>query len=157
MSNLIKADYFNLSTMLNLKILWMYQLNTSKPEHTSKNKGSMNFEWSSYVQMEIGELGVTNLSALTTCMYDGCLDIIAVVVWSYLNVDESSIFYASWSRGGHMDHADSADSKAGSHIRLVCRTLGLGGMLHWHGDWRSKIRLLSCVQVSAKWTGVAKP
>ena len=50
------------------------------------------FQSSSYVQMEIGELGVTNLSALTTCMYDGCLDIIAVVVWSYLIVDESSIF-----------------------------------------------------------------
>ena len=33
-----------------------------------------------------------------------------------------------------MDHADSADSKAGSHIRLVCRTLGLGGMLHCHDD-----------------------
>ena len=51
MSNLIKEGYFNLSTMLNLKSLWMYQLNTSKPEHTSKNKGSMNskgqamFKW----------------------------------------------------------------------------------------------------------------
>jgi len=44
MSNLIKEGYFNLSTMLNLKSLWMYQLNTSKPEHTSINNGSMNFE-----------------------------------------------------------------------------------------------------------------
>ena len=56
-----------------------------------------------------------------------------------------------------MDHADSADSKAGSHIRLVCRTLGLGGMLHWHDDWRCKICLFSCVRVRAKWIGVAKP
>ena len=30
-------------------------------------------------------------------------------------------------------------------------------MLHWHGDWRCKIRLLSFVQLRAKWTGVAKP
>ena len=44
MSNLIKEGYFNLSTMLNLKSLWMYQLNTSKPEHTSINNGSMNFK-----------------------------------------------------------------------------------------------------------------
>ena len=44
MSNLIKEGYFNLSTMLNLKSLWMYQLNTSKLEHTSINKRSMNFK-----------------------------------------------------------------------------------------------------------------
>ena len=44
MSNFIKEGYFNLSTMLNLKSLWMYQLNTSKPEHKSINNGSMNFK-----------------------------------------------------------------------------------------------------------------
>ena len=44
------------------------------------------------------------------------------------------------------------------HAHDQCaRTLFLTGMLHWHGDWRCKIRLLSCVRVSAKWTGVAKP
>jgi len=65
MSNLIKEGYFILSTMLNLKSLWMYQLNTSKPEHKQQKH---EFQSSSYVQMEISELGVTYLSALTTCM-----------------------------------------------------------------------------------------
>ena len=45
--------------------------------------------------MEIGELGVTYLSAFTTYMWDGHLDIATVVAWSYLDVDDSSIFYAS--------------------------------------------------------------
>ena len=44
MSNLIKECYFNLSTMLNSKSLWMHSIDTPKLEHTSKNKGSMNFE-----------------------------------------------------------------------------------------------------------------
>ena len=73
--------------------------------------------------MEIGELVVTYLSALTTCMQDGCLEIAAVVAWSYLVVDDS-IFYASWSRGGHTYPADLGDSKAGSHTWLVCRNPG---------------------------------
>ena len=68
MSNLIKEGYFNLSTMLNLKSLWMYQSNTSKPEHTNKNKGSMNFEDQVMFKKGIGEVGVTYLSALTICM-----------------------------------------------------------------------------------------
>ena len=63
--------------------------------------------------MEIGELGVTYLSALTTCMYDGCLDIIAVVVWSYLIVDDSSMFDVNRSRGRHTDHADSGVARLG--------------------------------------------
>ena len=40
---LIKEGYFNLSTMLNLKSLWKYLENTSKPEQTNANKGSMIF------------------------------------------------------------------------------------------------------------------
>ena len=44
MSNLIKEGYFNLSTMLNLKSIWMYRTKTSKPEHTNMNKGNMNFK-----------------------------------------------------------------------------------------------------------------
>ena len=44
MSNLIKEGCFNLSTTLNSKSLWMHNVDTAKPEHTSKNKGSMNFE-----------------------------------------------------------------------------------------------------------------
>ena len=44
MFNLIKEGYFNLSTMLNLKSLWMHNVYTPKLEHTSKNKGIMNFE-----------------------------------------------------------------------------------------------------------------
>ena len=47
-----------------------------------------------------------------------------------------------------MDHADSADSKAGSHIRLVCRTLVFGGILHWHDDWRRKMSLFMCASES---------
>ena len=44
MSNLIKEDCFNLSTTLNSKSLWMHNVDTPIPEHTSKNKGNMNFE-----------------------------------------------------------------------------------------------------------------
>jgi len=54
MSNLIKEGYFNLSTMLNLKSLWMYQLNTSKPEHTSINNGGMNFEAQAMLKWRLG-------------------------------------------------------------------------------------------------------
>jgi hypothetical protein len=42
MSNLIKEGYFNLSTMLNLKSLWMSQAwEISKLEQTEINKGGM--------------------------------------------------------------------------------------------------------------------
>ena len=42
------------------------------------------------------------------------------------------------------------------HTHNKCAgTLGLGGMLHWHDDWRRKIRLLSRVRAGAKmeWRG----
>ena len=58
MSNLIKEGYFNLSTMLNLKSLWMYQLNTSKLEHTSINIGSMNFKVQAMFKWRLVNLGL---------------------------------------------------------------------------------------------------
>ena len=96
-------------------------IQTRAYEHKQRNH---EFQSSSYVQMETGELGVTYLNELTTCMYDGCLAIIAVVVWSYLDVDDSSVFDVSRSRGRHIDHADSGDCKAGSHTQLVCTNPG---------------------------------
>ena len=68
MSNLIKKGYFNISTTLNSKSLWMHNVDTPKPEHTSKKQRKHEFQRSSYVQKEIGELGVTYLGALTICM-----------------------------------------------------------------------------------------
>ena len=68
MSNLIKEGCFNLSTTLNSKSLWMHNVDTPKQEHTSKNKGSMNFEDQAMFIKEIDELGVTYLRALTICM-----------------------------------------------------------------------------------------
>ena len=44
MSNLINEGCFFLGTTLNSKSLWMHNVDTPKPEHTSKNKGIMNFE-----------------------------------------------------------------------------------------------------------------
>ena len=54
--------------MLNSKSLWMHNVDTLKPEHTSKNKGSMIFEDQVMFKKEIDEFGVTYLSALTICM-----------------------------------------------------------------------------------------
>ena len=68
MSNLIKESCFNLSTTLNSKSLWIHNVDTPKPEHMSKNKGSMNFEDQAMFIKEIDELGVTYLRALTICM-----------------------------------------------------------------------------------------
>ena len=58
MSNLIEEVYFNLSTKLNLKSLWMYQLNISKPEHTSINNESMNFEDQAMFKWRLVNLGL---------------------------------------------------------------------------------------------------
>ena len=54
--------------MLNSKSPWMHNVDTLNPEHTSKNKGSMNFEDQAMFIKEIDELGVTYLRALTICM-----------------------------------------------------------------------------------------
>ena len=46
----------------------MHNVDTPKPKHTSKNKGSMIFEDQVMFKKEIDEFGVTYLSALTICM-----------------------------------------------------------------------------------------
>ena len=116
MSYLIKEGYFNLSTMLNLKSLWMHLARkTSKPEHTNINKGSMplydqaklikrwtwiNCRWTlSYL--------CTYLSVLTSSIFDGsfwswyCCGMVISGRRRFLHVD------AGWSGGRHVDHADS--------------------------------------------------
>ena len=69
--------------MLNLKSLWMYCPNTSKPEHKNINKGSKNFAWSSSMEINISK-GLVNVtfsypSILTVSIYDGCLGIAAAM------------------------------------------------------------------------------
>ena len=69
--------------MLNLKSLWMYCTNTSKPEHMNVNKGSKNFAWSSSMEISTSK-GLVNLTfaypgILTVSIYDGCLGIAAVM------------------------------------------------------------------------------
>ena len=69
--------------MLNLKSLWMYCTNTSKPEHMNVNKESKNFAWSSSMEINMSK-GLVNLtfvylSILTVSIYDGCLGIAAAM------------------------------------------------------------------------------
>ena len=47
--------------MLNLKSLWMYCANTSKPEHTNIDKGSKNFAWSSSMEINMSK-GLVNIT-----------------------------------------------------------------------------------------------
>jgi hypothetical protein len=59
MSNLIKEGYFN---QINLKSLWMYQLNTSKLESYERKQRKHEIRRSSYVHMERKmREGLTNL------------------------------------------------------------------------------------------------
>ena len=100
MYNLIKEGYFNLSTMLNLKSLWMYQLKTSKPEHTSKNKGSMNFEGQAMFKWRLVNSGLHTWVYLPPACRMDVLILLQWWHWSYLVVDDSSISDVGWNRGG---------------------------------------------------------
>ena len=100
MSYLIKEGYFNQSTILNLKSLWMHLARkTSNPEHTKIKKGSMplydqaklikiwswvNCRWTlSYL--------CTYLSALTSSVCDGSFEVAAAVAWSHMVVEDSTM------------------------------------------------------------------
>ena len=151
MSYLIKEGYFNQSTMLNLKSLWMHLARkTSKPEHTKIKKGSMplydqaklikiwswvNCRWAlSYL--------CTYLSVLTgrhmwwkywSCCSGG---LVTNGCQLFLHVD------AGWSGGRYVDHADSGGQQ-GQILRTgsLKRIMGLGVMfvatvLH---DWGRRV------------------
>jgi len=68
MSNLIKEGYFNLSTVLNFKKPMDVPIEYIQTRAYEDKQRKHEFRRSSYVQMEIGELVVTYLSVLTTCM-----------------------------------------------------------------------------------------
>jgi hypothetical protein len=69
---LIKEGYFNLNTILNLKSLWMPQVwETSKPEHTNINKGSMHLYDQAKMEINMSE-GLVNIELpwhITKCTY----------------------------------------------------------------------------------------
>ena len=135
MSNLIKEDYFNLSTMLKFKKpMDASSQKPSTPEHTSKNKGSMNFEDQVMFKKEIDELGVTYLSALTICMQDGCLDMLQ---WWHGHIWMLMIppfFMPAKVEEGTQTMLTQVTAMLGHTHGQCAGTLGLGGMLHWHDD-----------------------
>ena len=150
MSNLIKEGYFNLSTILNLKSQWMYQLNTSKPEHTSINNGSMNFKVQAMFKWRLVNSGLHTWVHLPPACRMDVLILLQWWHWSYLVVDDSSISDAGWNRGGHIDHADSGDSKAGSHTQLVCWALVACSIAPMMQEWWRMVRSLSCMWANAE-------
>ena len=78
MSNLIKEGCFNLSTMLNSKSLWIHNVDTPKPEHMSKNKGSMNFEDQVMFKRRLVNSGLLTLVHLPpTCR----MDVLIMLQW----------------------------------------------------------------------------
>jgi len=58
------------------------------------------------------------------------MDVLILLQWwhGHTLLSMTPPFYVSWSRRGHLDHADSSDSKARSYTRLVCRN----PELWWH-------------------------
>ena len=88
MSNLIKEGCFNLSTMLNSKSLWMHNVDTPKPEHMRKNKGSMNFEDQVMFKRRLVNSGLlTSVHLPPACR----MDVLIMLQWWHDHIGLSTI------------------------------------------------------------------